>query len=275
MPRRLASGILSLVGVLALAACASGEPAPARTVTVTPSPSATSGSAGPSAPAGPTGSATPSAIETVEFDGQSFDVAVLDLDAWEVRVVWDPEASDGTYLGEVEGDVLTNAGIFTPSYVPGGLLVSDGETLVGLNLNEGSGNFHLLPNAVFALHEDGSASVVDSTQYDGTGVTQATQSGPALVLDGSLHPAFTPGSTNTAIRNGVGVTADGRTVVLAISRAPVNLETFARLFRDALDCPDALYLDGQISGLWAAGAGRDVDLVLQPYAGVISATRAP
>lgn len=275
MLRRVVPGALSLIGVLAIAACAWGEPSPSRTVTVTPSPGAASGMPTASTEADPTAAAVPSAIETVEFEGVGFDVAVLDLGEWDVRVLWDPEASEGTYLGEVEGDVLTNAGIFTPSYVPGGLLVSDGETLVGLNLNEGSGNFHLLPNAVFAIHEDGTASVVDSTRYDGADVVQATQSGPALVLDGELHAAFTPGSTNTAIRNGVGVTEDGRTVVLAISRSPVNLDTFARLFRDRLDCPDALYLDGQISGLWAAGAGRDVDLVLQPYAGVIAATRAP
>ena len=42
--------------------------------------------------------------------------------------------------------------------------------------------------------------------------------------------------------------ADG-TVVLAVSRSPVSLGSFARLFRDRLSCPNALFLDGAISSL--------------------------
>ncbi|WNM26152.1 phosphodiester glycosidase family protein [Demequina capsici] len=213
-----------------------------------------------------------SAVQPYEFEGVRFSVARLDLSQWDIRVVWDGEKG-GTYLGEVDGDVLTNAGIFTPSYVPGGLLVSDGQQLVPLNLNGGEGNFHLLPNGVFAIMDDGTAEVVDSMDYSPDGVMQATQSGPALVLDGVIHPAFTAGSTNVAFRSGVGVSADGRTVYLAISDDLVNFDTFARMFRDGLGASSALYLDGQISGLWAAGAGRDIDLLLQPYAGIIAATR--
>ena len=50
------------------------------------------------------------------------------------------------------------------------------------------------------------------------------------------------------VRNGVGVRADGR-VVFAISEAAVSFGRFARLFRDALACPNALYLDGFVSAL--------------------------
>ena len=49
-----------------------------------------------------------------------------------------------------------------------------------------------------------------------------------------------------AARHGVGARADG-TVVFAMTRDPVNLYTFASLFRDVLRCPDALSLDGAIS----------------------------
>jgi uncharacterized protein YigE (DUF2233 family) len=150
-------------------------------------------------------------------------------------------------------------------------LVSDGEELRALNLAEGAGNFHLMPNAVFEVRDDGTAAVVDSTAYTGAGVEQATQSGPALLLDGEVHPQFTEGSSNTALRSGVGVSPDGRTVYLVITRTYVNLWDFAVMFRDELGVEDALYLDGQISQLWVSGA-PDPTPFLGPYAGVIAAT---
>ncbi len=201
----------------------------------------------------------------------------LPLDDWDVRVDW-PQDSDGTDMATYMGDhpditVLTNAGIFSTDLTPGGLLVTDGQVLRDLNLADGAGNFHLKPNAVFAIHDDGTASVVDATAYDPTGVQYATQSGPALLLDGAIHPEFRAGSENVAIRSGVGVSRDGRTVHLAISHTPVNLWDFATMFRDDLDVDDALYLDGQISQLWIKGWTRDPIPFLGPYAGVISASR--
>jgi len=41
-----------------------------------------------------------------------------------------------------------------------------------------------------------------------------------------------------------------------ISEEAVSFGRFARLFRDALGCPDALYLDGTVSSLWDANTGR-------------------
>jgi len=76
----------------------------------------------------------------------------------------------------------------------------------------------------------------------------ATQSGPLLVIDGKLHPRFEENGASRFIRNGVGV-RDAHTIVLAISRSGVSFGSFARLFRDALGCPNALYLDGVVSAL--------------------------
>src|SRR5690606_5888199 len=45
--------------------------------------------------------------------------------------------------------------------------------------------------------------------------------------------------------------------VFVISSGPVNFHTFARLFRDGLGLPDALYFDGNISRLNAPALGRD------------------
>ena len=56
------------------------------------------------------------------------------------------------------------------------------------------------------------------------------------------------------IRNGVGVR--GGEALFAISDQPVSFGRFARFFRDGLGCPDALYLDGAVSSLWAPAMGR-------------------
>ena len=87
------------------------------------------------------------------------------------------------------------------------------------------------------------------------GVAYATQSGPMLVIDGALHPRFLPGSDSLKVRNGVGVSADGR-VHFAISEGRVRFHDFGTLFRDVLDAPDALFLDGTISAFQAGPRRR-------------------
>ena len=119
-----------------------------------------------------------------------------------------------------------------------------------LSTSKGEGNFYLLPNGVFWLDEQG-AHVAPTDRYAAHGrVTLATQSGPLLLDAGQLHPAFQEGSTSLRVRSGVGVNAQGR-VVLVLSRDRVSFHATATLFRDALACPNALYLDGEISAISA------------------------
>lgn len=264
---------------LALVGCAAGGASSGSSTTASPAPSATPAATTSSAAASPAPTSSDARVDFAplsnpEVNGHKFAVLTLPIDQWDIRVDWpqDPEGTDlAAYIGAHPGiEVLTNAGIFSESLRPGGLLVAEGEVLRELNLSDGAGNFHLKPNAVFAVREDGTAQVVDSTQYAPEGVVSATQSGPALVLDGQIHPEFREGSSNLAVRNGVGVSPDGRTVYLALSLGFVNLWDFATLFRDVLGCEDALYLDGQISQLWVTGAPDPVPYY-GPYAGVIAA----
>ena len=143
-----------------------------------------------------------------------------------------------------------NAGMYHKGLGPVGLFVEDGRQETPLNTAEGEGNFFLKPNGVFFVRPDGSAGVLETGAYAAAhpDVAYATQSGPMLVIDGAIHPRFEENGSSRYIRNGVGVRADG-TVVLAISRSPVSLGSFARLFRDRLSCPNALFLDGAISSL--------------------------
>jgi uncharacterized protein YigE (DUF2233 family) len=149
-----------------------------------------------------------------------------------------------------------NAGMFHSDYTPVGLLVIEGRELQPLNLQSGAGNFFLQPNGVLVL-SDGEAGIIESQRYPALASKArfATQSGPLLVSDGVIHPDINADGTSTYIRNGVGLIDEHR-VVLAITEEPVSLHEFATLFRDHLNCSNALYLDGSISSLFAADLQR-------------------
>ncbi|TIR76825.1 MAG: hypothetical protein E5X15_17485, partial [Mesorhizobium sp.] len=140
-----------------------------------------------------------------------------------------------------------NAGMYHPNLAPVGLYVERGQQIASAKTGAGSGNFSMQPNGVFYL-SDGKAGVRATKDYlkRSPKVDYATQSGPMLVIDGKLHPKFQADSPSRKIRDGVGVRGDG-VVVFAISNDVVTFHEFARLFRDELDCPNALFLDGSIS----------------------------
>src|SRR6478672_3272779 len=144
-----------------------------------------------------------------------------------------------------------NAGMYSPDRKPVGLYVEGGRQATPLNRRGGPGNFHLRPNGVFWIDENG-AHVTETSRFAALKAKPiyATQSGPMLVIGGALHPKFLGRSESAKIRNGVGVCKDGK-VRFAISDAPVEFRDFALFFRDRLGCADALYLDGSISGLRA------------------------
>jgi uncharacterized protein YigE (DUF2233 family) len=160
-----------------------------------------------------------------------------------------------------------NAGMFQPDLSPVGLYIENAQALTPLITSDGPGNFGLLPNGVFCIGER--FSVIESRRFakKKPSCRYATQSGPMLVINGDLHPLFKPGSDSLNFRNGVGVSADGKTAWFVISNRVVNFDSFARLFRDGLGSPNALYLDGSISRLYApelgrSGAGFDVGPIL-------------
>ncbi len=172
-----------------------------------------------------------------------------------------------------EGKVLAfamNGGMYHPDRTPVGLLIENGVTRAPLVTAEGPGNFGLLPNGVFCIGKR-TFSVVESRAFAARprACRYATQSGPMLVIGGDLHPRFLAGSDSLYIRNGVGVSPDGGTAFFAISGTPVNFDAFARMFRDGLGTPDALYFDGRISRLYAPDLGRnDFGFAMGPIVGL-------
>jgi uncharacterized protein YigE (DUF2233 family) len=179
----------------------------------------------------------------------------------------DALAAEGATLG-----FAMNAGMYQPDRSPVGLMVENGLERGRLVTSDGPGNFGLLPNGVFCIG-DGFA-VIESRRFARSrpDCRFATQSGPMLVIDGALHPRFISDSPSRYIRNGVGVSADGSRAVFVISHARVNFTEFARVFRDGLGLPQALYLDGSISRLYAPGLGRrDLGFPMGPIVGTVVA----
>lgn len=200
------------------------------------------------------------------FEGTDYAVCRVDLAREELRLWYRNEAGDPLYrLGAVadrvaeDGGELVfamNAGMYHEDRDPVGLLVMEGQRIGRLVTRAGPGNFGMRPNGVFCWGR-GRGAVIESRRFarERPACRFATQSGPMLVIDGKLHPRFREESTSRYVRNGVGVTRDGRTAMFAISRRAVNFHTFARFFRDRLKTPNALYLDGSVSRLYAPAIG--------------------
>jgi uncharacterized protein YigE (DUF2233 family) len=167
-----------------------------------------------------------------------------------------------------------NAGMYDEGGNPIGLYVEDGRQRHAINRRRGPGNFHMLPNGVFAVAADGRVSVMPATDYDPASPPRwATQSGPMLVIAGHLHPGIQDDGPSLHIRNGVGVDGEN-SAWFVISNDAVSFGRLARFFRDVLHCPNALYLDGSVSSLWDRAAGRrDTNAELGPLVAVFERQR--
>ena len=201
--------------------------------------------------------------ETIQFKGLNF--RIFRADPENVKIAWKNKKGQilhslkaGKQHFEKEGGkvrLITNGGIFEPGCIPSGLHIESGKLIRPLNLKPGKGNFFLKPNGVFLISKHGKASIWESGKLAASSLIKeekirlATQSGPLLLSQGKIHPAFRQHSKNRLHRNGVGVDREGK-VVLAITERRVNgycnLWTFAALFKH-LDCHDALFLDGDLS----------------------------
>lgn len=203
----------------------------------------------------------------MEFAGKPYTVCRVDVRKERLRIFHRDEAGLSFKRFDRLADWLQkrgqklvfamNAGMYHGDFSAVGLFVSEGRQVVPLNTGSGEGNFFLKPNGVFAVTDKG-ALVCESSEYPKIGGRSilATQSGPLLVRGGKIHPAFKPASASHLFRNGVGVPSPG-VALFVISEAPVNFHEFAAFFRDKLHCPDALFLDGTVSSLYAPKLRRN------------------
>lgn len=139
-----------------------------------------------------------------------------------------------------------NGGMYKQDNSPLGLFIEDQKTVTPLNKANAKGNFYLKPNGVFYITTASTVAICSTEKFKGNGkIKYATQSGPMLVIDGKIHPAFKEGSANLNLRNGVGI-LPGNKVIFAMSKKEINFYDFANYFK-TMGCKDALYLDGFVS----------------------------
>lgn len=207
-----------------------------------------------------------SGSKAIVFNGVKYKLFVANLDSTKVRLhLLRPKhmSSLGNvkeYLEakKIEPLMITNAGMFTTSFEPEGLYIED-NPLKKYDLDIGDQksilNFYLRPNGVFYI-DNKNIPHIDTTQEFARlqksrkfKVKLATQSGPMLVINGRIHPAFVKGSKNYKIRSGVGI-VNKKKVVFACTLDGSNFYDFAVFMRDVFNCKNALFLDGAISKMY-------------------------
>jgi uncharacterized protein YigE (DUF2233 family) len=199
-----------------------------------------------------------SACHQERFEDSSFTVCDPKGSTIEIRTGHRSFASLQVALGGRAKDVAfaMNAGMFDEQGRPIGLMIENGRQVHAINRREGGGNFHLMPNGVLLLRQDGTAEVIESSRYKpAPDIAYATQSGPMLLIDGKLHPKFEADGQSRFTRNGVGIGADGKPVFV-ISESAVSFGKLARFLRDRLSVRDALFFDGSVSSLWDPANNR-------------------
>lgn len=240
--------------------------------------------------------ALPARSETIEHAGTRYRVYRIDPKVTKLELHLSKGAGVPNTFPDLEAKVKAsgrrlvfamNAGIFEGNFLPTGLHISGGKTVVPLNQDDFTKrlpddvtpNFYLKPNGVFFIRQDGSAAVAETGKYAAMNESPvlATQSGPLLVGQGRIHPALRAESTSKRFRNGIGVTTDGKVVMVCSVIDPAvgrtNLYHFAELFRDVLACPDALYLDGDISYVYLRDETGPIELT-NHFAGILAITEA-
>jgi uncharacterized protein YigE (DUF2233 family) len=208
------------------------------------------------------------------FEGASYIVCSFDPTKDDLRIYW--RGGDGkpyrTFAAlaadlEAKGKSLRyamNGGMYQDDFRPVGLYIENGRELTSANTATLTGapsqipNFYKKPNGVFYVGA-GEAGVLETERFlaDRPKANFATQSGPMLIINGAIHPAFIVDSNDRKPRNGVGVSSP-TAVHFVITKGWVSFYEFARFFRDGLGCSNALFLDGgEAPGLYAPELGRN------------------
>lgn len=205
----------------------------------------------------------------ITFKGKQYYVFVTDLNNFDVQMhLKKPDGKnyfdfksilESSDYKENKPLMITNAGMYTPTFKPQGLYVENFKKINSLDTTsqkkENKDNFYLKPNGVFYIDSFGKANIVKTDKYfeiqkDGKiKVKFATQSGPMLLINNSIHQSFVSNSINLKIRNGVGVINEKK-IVFAISIDDVCFYEFAMLFKNIFGCENALFLDGAISKMY-------------------------
>jgi len=145
-----------------------------------------------------------------------------------------------------------NGGIYDKAYAPLGLYIEKGRQLTPLNRASGGGNFFIRPGGVFYLKGQKAAIVSIDKFKPSPAIQYAVQSGPMLIENGKLNWRLKPSASSRKLRNGVGITREGK-VVFMLSARETNFYDFACYAQSKLNVRQMLYLDGTISKMYQRG----------------------
>jgi uncharacterized protein YigE (DUF2233 family) len=146
------------------------------------------------------------------FKGASYVVCSFNLTKDDLRLYW--RDADGkpyrTFAALAAGlngrgkslKFAMNGGMYQADLRPVGLYIEQGRELTPANTATRTGapsqipNFYKKPNGVFVIG-DGKAGILETGRFlaDRPQARFATQSGPMLIVDGAIHPAFIVNST--------------------------------------------------------------------------------
>ena len=159
-------------------------------------------------------------------------------------------------LGDINRDgqvqMAMNGGIYDKAYAPLGLYIEKGRQLTQLNRASGGGNFFIRPGGVFYLRGQNAGIVSINKFRPSPAIRYAVQSGPMLIENGKINWRLKPSASSRKLRNGVGITGDGK-VVFMLSARETNFYDFACYAQAKLNVRQMLYLDGTISKMYQKG----------------------
>lgn len=129
--------------------------------------------------------------------------------------------------------ITLNGGFFDRQFHPLGLRISQKKRLNPIKRISWWGIFYIKNNKPYL-------STHRQFNYQKS-IDFALQSGPRLIIKGKI-PSLKPG---LAERSALGITKDGKVILLATDNAPMTTTTLAKLMKSPpLNCIDALNLDG-------------------------------
>ena len=192
----------------------------------------------------------------LKSDNENFVTYTVDLKKQNLKLYWRDDKKElfrslgnlKQWLAKNNEKLLfaMNAGMYQTDNSPLGLYIQDKKVISEINKRSGNGNFYLKPNGILFTTVDNVAGISRTEDFaNNNKIKYATQSGPMLISNKELNPAFAPSSKNLNIRNGVGILPNGN-LVFAMSKQEINFYDFAKHFKD-VGCINALYLDGFVS----------------------------
>jgi len=175
--------------------------------------------------------------ERTTIQAFEIDPAKVRLDVVTADTKDSPGATAKDLAQKKHASIVVNGGFFSEERKSIGLLIQSGKTVNPIHKTSWWSIFGMKNGVPFiTMPKEFSASA---------DITMAVQAGPRLVIDGSI-PKLKEG---IAARTAVGITRDGKVILLVTEGSPITLQELARRmkisrYEGGLECANAMAFDG-------------------------------